>query len=591
MAKQSEATLLLRIKTMGEEALKSVEESFDTLKNAATYAFAAISAVIVKSIADYREQEIATQALTQAMVNNGIYSKALKDDYLAQASAIQKLTLFGDEQVIGAQAAVQMAIGEEKVTRELTMAIADLAQAKGMDLVSAAELVGKTLSSNNNLLARQGIEFDNNTRGAERLSAVTQALNGKFGGQAEAATGGYGAIKQLNNAVSDLFETLGEKLLPLFGFAARSMKEFAEDTRNTSPVMDTFVDTLKYAAITARFLFTTLEVGMALIMGPLSTAFAAMGQAFRGEFAQMAETIKGFYSNWNAEVKTIVENGVKTIQDIYNADEEANKARLLREEATLKQSLLNKSAAKQLATEEDMAKELENNQRRLDMQAAQNELERAQKSGNDAAILSAQIAQQDAILKSTTDHKAKLAAQNEKARLQEKQRDDLAAQAKLAALKDTFSTIATMSGSSNQTLAAIGKAAALTQIAIDTPAAISKALASAPPPFNFALAAGVGAAMASQAARVSGIQLAEGGIVKARPGGIQATIGEGGKDEAVIPLENGQIPGSSGGGHTFIFQGPVMGDERQAYEFAVMVDRKLLDVRRNGDSVAFERIT
>jgi inorganic pyrophosphatase len=32
-------------------------------------------------------------------------------------------------------------------------------------------------------------------------------------------------------------------------------------------------------------------------------------------------------------------------------------------------------------------------------------------------------------------------------------------------------------------------------------------------------------------------RLAEGGIVKARPGGILANIGEGGKDEAVIPLD------------------------------------------------------
>lgn len=76
-----EASLLLRIKTAGEEALKKAEESFDSLKTAAIGAFAIISAVVVKSIADYRQSEVATNALTQSMVNNGIYSKQLKNDY------------------------------------------------------------------------------------------------------------------------------------------------------------------------------------------------------------------------------------------------------------------------------------------------------------------------------------------------------------------------------------------------------------------------------------------------------------------------------------------------------------------------------
>jgi hypothetical protein len=38
------------------------------------------------------------------------------------------------------------------------------------------------------------------------------------------------------------------------------------------------------------------------------------------------------------------------------------------------------------------------------------------------------------------------------------------------------------------------------------------------------------------------IQLADGGIVPARPGGTRAVIGEGGLDEAVIPLKNGKLP-------------------------------------------------
>ena len=79
--------------------------------------------------------------------------------------------------------------------------------------------------------------------------------------------------------------------------------------------------------------------------------------------------------------------------------------------------------------------------------------------------------------------------------------------------RDSLSTIATLSQSNNKELAAIGKAAGITQIAIDTPVAVSKALAAFPPPFNFVAAAAVGAAMAAQAARLSGVNFEQGGIV------------------------------------------------------------------------------
>jgi hypothetical protein len=172
-----------------------------------------------------------------------------------------------------------------------------------------------------------------------------------------------------------------------------------------------------------------------------------------------------------------------------------------------------------------------------------------------------------------------------------KSKDDLEKleQAKIAAQKDTLSTIASMQGANNKVLATIGKAAALTQIAIDTPVAIGKALAAFPPPFNFAAAGAVGAAMAVQAARVSGIQLAEGGIVMPTPGGTQATIGEAGQAEAVIPLDRaGEFGLGGGGGNTIIFNGPVMGDESQAMEFARAIDRSLLKLRQSNQSVAFE---
>lgn len=76
--------------------------------------------------------------------------------------------------------------------------------------------------------------------------------------------------------------------------------------------------------------------------------------------------------------------------------------------------------------------------------------------------------------------------------------------------KGTMSTIASLSSSGNKELAAIGKAAAITNATIDGYAAVQKALASAPPPFNFALAGLVGAATAANVAKIAGVGLAGG---------------------------------------------------------------------------------
>lgn len=104
--------------------------------------------------------------------------------------------------------------------------------------------------------------------------------------------------------------------------------------------------------------------------------------------------------------------------------------------------------------------------------------------------------------------KARIDADKKEAEDRKKKQQDL-----IKDRRDTGAKIATLASSNNKTLATIGKAAAITQIAIDGPAAITKALAAFPPPFNFAAAALVGAAVAQQAANVAGVSFATGGFV------------------------------------------------------------------------------
>lgn len=79
--------------------------------------------------------------------------------------------------------------------------------------------------------------------------------------------------------------------------------------------------------------------------------------------------------------------------------------------------------------------------------------------------------------------------------------------------QDTLSQIATLSSSGNKTLAAIGKAAAISNATIDGYAAVQKTLASLPFPANIAAASLVGVATAANVAKIAGVQFENGGPV------------------------------------------------------------------------------
>lgn len=74
-----------------------------------------------------------------------------------------------------------------------------------------------------------------------------------------------------------------------------------------------------------------------------------------------------------------------------------------------------------------------------------------------------------------------------------------------------FDALATLTQSGNKRLAAIGRAAAVTQATIDGILAVQKALAAAPPPLNYALAAAVGVAQAENVHRIATQGFATGG--------------------------------------------------------------------------------
>lgn len=235
-------------------------------------------------------------------------------------------------------------------------------------------------------------------------------------------------------------------------------------------------------------------------------------------------------------------------RDAENVKKAAEKAALAKQELLDKERAIRaqRLAEERIHTEELALVEEEARLKKAEIESAELELSIEERNARNIAELEAMQAFEDQKLElaiqaetvkanaiaDAKDRETKLLEVNRKAELQRaqlnaKQEIDLAkkiadnkAAVRAQDLNDQaafFSAATSLSNSSNKTLAAIGKAAAITQIAIQTPKAVASSFAfgtsTGGPPLGFILASIAATAMAAQAAQVAGINFAQGGIV------------------------------------------------------------------------------
>jgi len=167
-------------------------------------------------------QEDAENRLTTA-IQNGAGATAEEIEQLQRLAAErQKVTRFGDEQTISAQAQLATFQLNAAQIAELIPRVQDLAEAsrrlggENVDLEQSAILVGKALNGNAGELSRYGVVLNDAQREAlrfgdqnERIAALTEALDGNFRGLAESLTPYSQGVISAQNAFGDLIEQLG----------------------------------------------------------------------------------------------------------------------------------------------------------------------------------------------------------------------------------------------------------------------------------------------------------------------------------------------------------------------------------------------
>lgn len=201
-----------RALTGDAKAMESVMGGLKTSVKGLAGAFLPLLAVqgafdfITSSVSAFNESAEAAARLENALQGNTAAIERMN----AQAEQLSQQSLFDDDAITNAQAQLALYTDNADAIERLMPLIIDLSAAKGMDLKTATDQVGKALAGEAGELKALGLEFEKNATAADRLAAVQALLQDKVGGAGKAAAeSGTGPWTVLGNKFGNLMESIG----------------------------------------------------------------------------------------------------------------------------------------------------------------------------------------------------------------------------------------------------------------------------------------------------------------------------------------------------------------------------------------------
>lgn len=272
---------------------------------------APILALGAKSIQLFDKQAKALAQVETAVRSTGGAAQLSVKQLTEQASALQRQTIFGDEDILQKVTANLLTFtsiaGDEFVRTQAV--VLDLATRMGTDLTSATLQLGKALNdpvANLGALSRAGIQFSKEQKEvikslvetgkkAEAQRVILEELEVQFGGAAEAAAkAGAGPLQQLQNRLGDLAESIGGLVLPSVLELADKISAVVDFLQNLSP------ETKKIAIA---------FVGMAAAIGPILLILGGVAASFSAIFSAMT-LVAGLINPWTLAFAALAAIGI-----------------------------------------------------------------------------------------------------------------------------------------------------------------------------------------------------------------------------------------------------------------------------------------
>ena len=268
-------------------------------------------------------------------------------------SAQQKQGVIGDEvQLAGAQQLATFMKQEDSLSTLIPAMNNLAAQQKGVnatsgDMVSIANLMGKAMNGNVGALKRVGITFTDSQAKVmkygteeEKAAMLAEIITDNVGNMnSKLAETDAGKIQQAKNALGDMKEEIGAKLLPVLAELAEKLlpiidaiSKFLEDAGNPdTEIGATFQDLSDFVTQCGTVLqqfngtlggtkggINGLKVAMTLLKIPIAVVTAGMAgfmgvvKFCKGVVTGMANTIKTFGQGFK-ELGIMVKNAVTTV--------------------------------------------------------------------------------------------------------------------------------------------------------------------------------------------------------------------------------------------------------------------------------------
>ena len=290
--------------TQVEKGLGQLEKKLSSIgKSLSLKVTAPLTALGVVALSNADQQARAETKVATALKSTGNQVGYNLDQLKAYASELQSKTIFGDETILNDVTTRLLAFtnitGDNfKRTQQIVL---DMSTALEMDLGSAATMLGKALDDpigKMSALSRAGVNFTDEQKAmvkqlvetgetAKAQTVILDALEQKFGGQAEAAAKvGMGALKQLKNSWGDFLEQIGQTMTPFINKIAAFLGRIVSMLKGMSPTMQKVIVVIGGVAAAigpvligisgVLKLIPALSAGFTALMSPVGLITAAV---------------------------------------------------------------------------------------------------------------------------------------------------------------------------------------------------------------------------------------------------------------------------------------------------------------------------